>query len=127
MKKLIILLIGLLFYSFTIQKSNEIVPVKSESNFVVSPDPAILYKNKCGFCHKSDGLMAPNMTAIKAVYLKKFPKKIDFVNAISNFVKQPNKKTALYRKNIENFMEMPKMPFKDEDVKATATYIYEKL
>jgi len=127
MKKLIILLIGLLFYSFTIQKSNEIVPVKSESNFVVSPDPAILYKKKCGFCHKSDELMAPNMTAIKAHYLKTFPKKADFVKAILNFVKNPSKENSLCKKKVEKYMEMPKMPFKDEDVKAIATYIYEKL
>ncbi len=82
------------------------------------------YKNQCGFCHTKEELIAPDMTKIKATYLKKYTTKDAFVKAVSAFVKNPNKKNAIYRDGIENFTDMPKMPFKDAQIKSVAEYIY---
>ncbi len=82
------------------------------------------YKNQCAFCHTSAQLIAPDMNKIKAKYLEKYKTKDAFVKAIQAFVKNPNKKNAIYKDGIDNFTDMPKMPFKDAQIKATAAYIY---
>jgi len=82
------------------------------------------YKNQCAFCHTSEQLIAPDMNKIRAKYLEKYKTKDAFVKAVLAFVKNPVKKNAIYKDGIDNFTAMPKMPFKDAQIKATATYIY---
>jgi len=82
------------------------------------------YKKQCGFCHTSEELIAPDMKKIKAAYVQKYKTQEAFVNAVYKFVKNPDKKAAIYKEGIENFMDMPKMPFKDEQIKAVAEYIF---
>ncbi len=82
------------------------------------------YKNQCAFCHTKEQLIAPDMNKIKAKYLEKFKTKEAFVKAVIAFVKNPNKKNAIYKEGIDNFTDMPKMPFKDDQIKAVAEYIY---
>jgi len=84
----------------------------------------IFYKNQCGFCHTKEELIAPDMNKIKAKYLEKYKTKDAFVKAITTFVKNPNKANAIYKDGIDNFTDMPKMPFKDEQIKAVAEYIF---
>ncbi len=91
---------------------------------VISTSGEAFYKSQCAFCHTSEELMAPDMKKIKAVYLKKFKTKEAFIKAVITFVKNPNKKNAIYKDGIDNFSDMPKMPFKDEQIKAVAEYIY---
>jgi len=86
---------------------------------------ADFYKKQCGFCHTSEELIAPDMNKIKAVYKEKYKTKEAFIQAITKFVKNPDKKTAIYKEGIEDFMDMPKMPFKEEQIKAVAAYIYD--
>ncbi len=83
-----------------------------------------IYKTQCGFCHTSEELIAPDMNKIKSAYLDKYKTKDAFVKAVIEFVKNPNKKNALYKEGIENFADMPKMPFKETQLKAVANYIY---
>ena len=83
------------------------------------------YKQQCGFCHNKEELMAPDMQKIKAVYLQKFKDKEEFVKAIVSFVKNPDKSKSIYKDGIDNFANMPKMPFKDAQVNAVAAYIYD--
>ena len=82
------------------------------------------YKNQCGFCHNAEELIAPDMNKIKARYLEKYKTKDAFVKAVTVFVKNPNKENAIYKDGIDNFSDMPKMPFKDEQIKAVAEYIF---
>jgi len=82
------------------------------------------YKKQCGFCHTPEELIAPDMNKIKAKYLEKYPDQDAFIQAVFNFVKNPDKSNAIYKEGIENFMDMPKMPFKDEQIKKVAEYIY---
>ena len=82
------------------------------------------YKSQCGFCHTKEELIAPDMNKIKAAYLKKYSNKAAFIKAVTAFVKNPNKKNAIYKEGINNFTDMPKMPFKDAEINAVADYIY---
>ena len=69
---------------------------------------AEFYKKQCGFCHAPEELIGPDMNKIKAVYKKKYTSKEAFVKAVVKFVQNPNKKFAIYKDGIENFMDMPK-------------------
>ena len=82
------------------------------------------FKTQCAFCHTSEELIAPDMNKIKAVYKAKYKTKEAFVKAVTAFVKNPDKKNAIYKDGIDNFTDMPKMPFKDAQIKATAEYIF---
>jgi len=83
------------------------------------------YKQQCGFCHNKEELLAPDMQKIKAVYIKKYKEKEAFIKAIVNFVTNPDKSKAIYKDGIDNFSDMPKMPFKEAQIKAVAAYIYD--
>ena len=82
------------------------------------------YKNQCAFCHNGEELIAPDMNKIKAKYLEKYKNKDAFIKAVTAFVKNPNKENAIYKDGIDNFSDMPKMPFKDTQIKAVAEYIF---
>jgi len=82
------------------------------------------YKTQCAFCHTSEELIAPDMNKIKVVYKAKYKTKEAFVKAVTAFVKNPAKKNAIYKEGIDNFTDMPKMPFKDTQIKATVEYIF---
>ena len=82
------------------------------------------YKKQCGYCHTKDELIAPDFNKIKAKYLEVYKTKDAFIEAIVKFVKNPDKSKAIYRKNIDNYITMPKMPFNDADIKAVSEYIY---
>ncbi len=125
--KLFSIIIVLLFTTFNgINKfSNPQTYQQIKNNIrVAQQTPEAFFKTQCGFCHNKEELIAPDMNKIKAVYLKKYPTKEAFVKAIIAFVKNPDKKNAIYKEGIEKFTDMPKMPFKDEQIKAVARYIY---
>jgi cytochrome c551/c552 len=87
-------------------------------------DVSKFYQKQCGFCHTKEELIGPDMNKIKAIYIKKYADKTLFIKTMTNFVQNPNKKNAIYKDGIDNFMDMPKMAFKPEQVKAVAEYIY---
>jgi len=107
------------------------VSIKSKEKPIVlasipTTDPTVFYKKQCAFCHNSEELIAPDMKKIKQIYLKKFPKKQDFMSAIIKFVKSPSKDKTIYPQS-DKFTLMPEMPFKKDDIKSVAAYIYDKI
>jgi len=128
-KKLLLvglLLIVVLFSTHSDLKidSSDKTYAKNISTFIQTNGQGdIFYQKQCGYCHEKKELIGPDMNKIKAFYLKKYPKKEDFVNAIITFVSNPSKKTAIYLQD-KDFMMMPKMPFKKEQIKLAATYIF---
>lgn len=106
-----------------IASSKNVISVTTEqvpSNFDVSK----FYKRQCGYCHSKEELIGPDMNKIKQTYKKKYPGKATFIKAISAFVANPDKKNAIYKDGIDNFMDMPKMAYKPEQVKAVVEYIF---
>jgi len=126
LKNLFTILMGLVgLYTFVGFKPVKKTQFVKADNFKIPNQPsAAFYQKQCGFCHTSEELIAPDMNKIKAKYLEKFKTKEDFVNAVITFVKNPDKKNAIYTDGIDNFMDMPKMPFKESQIKAVAEYIY---
>ncbi len=130
-----ILAIAFLFISFAFtssgkekEGSSKISQVKDNVYpLILTQDPGDFYKKQCAFCHESEGLIAPDMKDIKKVYIEKFPNKPDFEKAMLEFVKHPTKEKALYKKGLDQYTLMPKMPFKEEDLKGVVEYIYTKI
>jgi len=127
--KINFLLIGLGIFVSALTFSNSSTPVSTtEKRYSFkqhqNQSAEAFYKKQCGFCHTSEELIAPDMKKIKVIYLKKYKTKEAFINAVYKFVKNPNKNKSIYKEGIENFMDMPKMPFKDEQIKAVAEYIF---
>jgi len=128
MKKLIFmnLFVGLLMLSIYIpNKPNKTYKPNTFSELRNQQSAQDFYKKQCGFCHTPEELIAPDMNKIKAKYLEKYPDKDAFIQAVIKFVENPDKNNAIYKEGIENFMDMPKMPFKKEEIKNVAEYIYD--
>ncbi len=128
MKYIVNLTTGILFLLIVAVISNKI-NIKEDmqeahSYLKYEQTAAEFYKKQCGFCHTSEELIAPDMNKIKAKYLEKFKTKEAFIDAVVKFVKNPDKKGAIYKDGIDNFMDMPKMPFKETQLKSVAEYIY---
>ncbi len=118
-----------LAFVFTIvtKKSTKQLSSLTHPSVYLNNNPEDFYKKQCAFCHESDELIAPNMKEIKKVYLDKYPKKEDFIKAMLGFVKNPTKEKAIYKKGLQKYTLMPKMPFKESDLKGVIEYIYNKI
>jgi cytochrome c553 len=85
-------------------------------------------KTLCYACHsptaEMDMRMAPPMVAVKMHYTKEYKTQEDFVNAIWEFMQDPKKENSLMKGAINRFGLMPYVPYKEEDIKAIAGYIY---
>ncbi len=121
------ILLSVLVLSVIILEPENRIDVAKNQTLTQDTDIITFYNKQCGFCHKSDKLMAPNMTEIKKVYLSKFPKKEDFSKHMIDYIKNPSKEKAIFKKGSDSYMTMPKMPYKDKDIKAVVEYIYDKI
>ena len=125
---LFVLVTFIFFSSITLSYKSDSVAkitfVNSDVRQAASFSAAAFYQKQCGFCHTKEELIGPDMNKIKAKYLIKYKDEQSFVNAVYSFALNPDKKNAIYKDGIDNFMNMPKMPFKPEQVKQVAAYIY---
>ena len=89
-----------------------------------------LMETHCYLCHsataeENEGRIAPPMIAVKSRYLMDYDSKEDFVNAISNFVKNPTKDHAKMRGAVKNFGVMPKQVFPENSVEQIADFMFD--
>lgn len=89
-----------------------------------------LLKNNCYLCHNPkaashDDIIAPPFKAVKMHYTNAYDNKTDFVNAMVNWVQNPEEEKALMRGAVNRFKVMPKMDLPTEDLEKIATYIYD--
>lgn len=88
-----------------------------------------LLENKCYVCHNPssdhDARIAPPMVAIKSYYLDDNTTKGQFANAIWNFVKKPSEENSKMKGAVRRFGVMPYQPFKEEEIRQIADYMYE--
>lgn len=90
----------------------------------------LLFKNKCYTCHSvnsksHDEIIAPPMAAIKKRYQMSYSNRVDFINAIVNWVKDPKEENALMFGAVQQFKVMPKQAFYEDDLEIIAAYIYD--
>jgi len=122
---LIFLIIALITHNLKIHKQQPVSIYYADTVWNTSKiSGEQFFKTQCAFCHTSEELIAPDMNKIRATYKAKYKTKEAFVKAVTAFVKNPDKKNAIYKDGIDNFTDMPKMPFKDAQIKATAEYIF---
>jgi hypothetical protein len=87
---------------------------------------ALLFNGNCTTCHfKNKTVSAPSVAKFKEVYIVAFPKKEDFVDYISKWVKKPNAKTSLMDDAIKKHGLMPELAFDLSTLKEITEYIYD--
>lgn len=89
-----------------------------------------LFQQNCYACHSvitksHDEIIAPPMIAVKRSYLMQYSTKDAFVKAVVAYASDPKAENALMIGAVNKFKAMPKQPFKKEDLRKIATYIYE--
>ena len=89
-----------------------------------------LFRQNCYACHSvitksHNEIIAPPMIAVKKRYLMQYDTKESFVKAVVAYASDPKAKNALMIGAVNQFKAMPKQPFKKEDLRKIATYIYE--
>ncbi len=89
-----------------------------------------LMKNNCYVCHNPsakshDSIIAPPFKAVKMHYTKTYDNKKDFVEAVVNWVQNPQEDKSLMPGAIKRFKVMPKLPLKAEQLEKIAAYIYD--
>ncbi|MDX1318295.1 MAG: c-type cytochrome [Xanthomarina gelatinilytica] len=138
MNKKVILLVSVvaLFTSCNQAKKDKLVAVVAENNNIVietnrePSDGYTLMKNNCYACHNPntsshDDILAPPLKAVKMHYNREYDTKEDFVNAMVNWVQNPEEDKALMFGAVRRFKVMPKLPLPTKDLEKIAKYIYE--
>lgn len=88
-----------------------------------------LMKNNCYSCHNPntdshDDILAPPFKTVKMHYNREYDTKEDFVDAMVNWVQNPEEDKALMFGAVKRFKVMPKMSLPTGDLEKIATYIY---
>ena len=87
---------------------------------------SLMFNGNCITCHKeTKTISAPSVMKFKAVYLKAFPNKKDFVNYMSTWVLNPARETSLMDDSIKKHGLMPHLGFDIDTLRDISTYIYE--
>ena len=88
-----------------------------------------LIQKRCLICHGAgeshDDLLAPPMRGVKNYYLKDYPDKEDFVEAIVKWNANPDSANAIMVGAVTRFKVMPSLQYPENEVRAIAAYIYE--
>ncbi len=97
-----------------------------------------IYESACKSCHTArsgehttpDGKhakrKAPPMANVKKHYLKRYPQRDDFVNAVASWAASPNQEKALLKHAIERHGVMPTQELEIDTLKKAAAYIYDQ-
>ncbi|TBN04311.1 hypothetical protein EYD45_06745 [Hyunsoonleella flava] len=91
-----------------------------------------LMVQKCYICHfekpdpsKRNQMIAPPMLRVQEHYKLSFTNKQEFVDAVVNFVKTPSEEKTLMPGAVKKFKLMPKLIYKDADLRLIAETIYD--
>lgn len=87
-----------------------------------------LLQSNCFSCHNpemGESRIAPPMFKIRDHYLDEETTKEEFVSNIVRFVNNPTKENSVMPGAIRNFGIMPKLSFKESDLKLMAGYLYD--
>ena len=106
-------------------------PLNSETNIVNGQEPEgyELMKVQCYACHNPnspshDEILAPPLAAVKMRYGMQYKTEAEFVNAMVEWVMDPQESRSFMRGAVVKFKTMPKQLFKEDEIRKIATYIY---
>ena len=87
-----------------------------------------LYQQHCKVCHGAPASgqrrIAPPMFAVKNHYLAVHDEELTFIDAINNWVANPQEQNSLMKGAIRHFKLMPKIQVPADDVSKIAEYIF---
>jgi mono/diheme cytochrome c family protein len=114
-------------------KSTDYVAANTEistTNYQTANEGYDLMKNNCYVCHNPkvashDDNIAPPFKAVKNRYTKAYSDRTDFINAVVDFVQNPEEDKALMKGAMKQYKLMPKLPLPTEDLEKIAAYIYD--
>ncbi len=87
---------------------------------------SLLFHGNCITCHHEiKAISAPSMVEIRKKYKSAFSDKKEFVDYMSNWVKEPNAGTSLMDGAIKKYELMPMLGYELETLKDIAAYIYD--
>ncbi len=138
MKKIVLIIIGLVFgiscgqnKKENIAKENEKPEVTQQTKTNVDEEGYELMKKNCFVCHmekpdpsKKGQMIAPPMQRIQAHYKPAYPQEEEFVAAVTQWVKNPREDNAMMPGAIRKFNLMPPLNLPDEDLKKIAKALY---
>ena len=105
----------------------------NEKTAIINPfedEGYLLLKNNCYACHNPnsashDEIIAPPFKAVKMHYMKEYGTQKEFVDAVVDWVQNPNDGKSLMKGAVNKFQLMPKLAMDQKDLKKIATYLYE--
>ncbi len=107
----------------------EPVAIETESTKVDEQVALKLMSQSCFTCHNPDmeidNRVAPPLFKIREHYLGDETTKEEFVKNVVHFINNPTEENSVMPGAVRNFGLMPKMTFKDEDLKLIAAYLFE--
>lgn len=104
----------------------ELAPEK-EKALAAHPGKA-MFESLCMACHKaqpSPPMLAPPVFAMKDHYLRAYPGKDEFVDAVAKWAKAPDKEKSLMPGALKKFGLMAALPLPDEQLRQIADYLYQ--
>lgn len=126
---LIVFLLMVLFLSGCGGNAEEPICVEHENIKVNEHDVLKLLSQSCFTCHNPDleidNRVAPPLFKIREHYLDDETTQDEFVKSITHFINNPTEENSIMPGAVRNFGLMPKMTFKDEDIKLIAAYLFE--
>ncbi|WP_417371898.1 c-type cytochrome [Gelidibacter japonicus] len=110
--------------------SNDLYDVDLTIEVPQENDSYILMKTNCYACHNPkakshDDILAPPFKAVKMHYVRAYDTKEEFVDAMVNWIQNPDEQNALMPGAVKRFKVMPKLPLPTEDLEKIASYIYD--
>jgi len=121
----------LLVVSCINKKPKSTEPLNTESGIVAGQETEgyELAKVHCYVCHNPnspshDEIIAPPLAAVKMRYGMQYKTEADFVDAMVEWVMDPQESRALMRGAVVKFQTMPKQLFKEDEIRKIAVYIY---
>ena len=89
-----------------------------------------LLKLRCYACHQinsksHDEIIAPPLAAVKRRYLRSFPQRDDFIEAVVNWTLDPKEEKAMMFGAVKRFKVMPYQSFDKSEMRKIAAYIYD--
>ena len=122
----------LLLFVNSCQTKKENIPKEIETK-VISPkttqNTAILFDQKCMMCHITKGktpktMLAPPFYEVKKRYLKASMGKADFIEIMSDWVKNPSPDNVLIPNAVKHFGIMPNLNYTEKEINQIIPYIY---
>lgn len=131
MKRLLSIIIIILLWSCQSpnNKDYQLATMLNESNNLDTHPGKKLMETYCYVCHSptasEEDRLAPPMVAIKKHYITNSTTKTEFIEVISDWIKDPTEDKARMYGAVRRFGVMVKMPYPEESIKQIADYMFD--